>query len=204
MSRFVFVQVPLGNKRKNLAYIVADSHSREAVAIDVGYRPEIVQANALAQGLEIKTVLATHRHQDHLAGYTYFKDANGAKLAAYKSVTGADICLDDGDVLEIGCVRIATVFTPGHTSDSICFVVNGSKLCTGDTLLVGALRSVSSIKAEAQRHFDSIHQRILTLPSHVEIWPGHEVNGKRRSTIGQERRSNPRLQNGFGAFIARQ
>jgi glyoxylase-like metal-dependent hydrolase (beta-lactamase superfamily II) len=115
-------------------------------------------------------------------------EAFGAKIAAYGAF---DVPLKDGDVLELGAVKLEILHTPGHTDADIC-ILAGNKLITGDTLFVGKVGG-TDFGAGARTEFESLRRLLDTLDDSVEVWPGHDVGVRPSSTIGDERRENPFL-----------
>jgi glyoxylase-like metal-dependent hydrolase (beta-lactamase superfamily II) len=113
----------------------------------------------------------------------------GAQLAAYKTspeLGRGDIGLDDRDALTVGDLCVKVLHTPGHTDDSVCFLVNDTLLFTGDTLYVGR-----APKGQRPRElFDSLHHRVLSLPGDTRVWPGHDLGNRPSSTIACEKSTN--------------
>lgn len=209
-----FVQYPA--REASLSYLFGCGGRGKAVAVDVIAGDEGWFAEeAERRGVRITHVIDTHVHADHYSG--------GPALAA---LTGAPYCLHesnservrhpfqplrDGDRIEAGNVSVEVLHTPGHTPDSICLLVTDNTrtaepwlLLTGDTLFVGSIGRPdlgSEGKAWAGQLFESLHQRLLTLPDTLEIFPGHQagsvcgagISGKPSSTIGFEKQWNPGL-----------
>src|SRR5271169_3448113 len=122
----------------NFSYIIADEDTKEAAVVDSSYNADEIIKIIKTQQLQVKFVICTHGHSDHTAGNTELQSIFGAKVVAYKqSKTPFDIPIDEGDVLRVGKISIKTIYTPGHTVDSICLLVDNQKLLTGDTLFVG-------------------------------------------------------------------
>lgn len=178
----------------NLSYIVADGDSGKGSVIDpAGDAGRILRAIE-SEGLKIEYILNTHSHPDHTSGNRRLASETGARIAAHR-IAGIkkDIALDDGDRLNIGQLGLGVIATPGHTRDSVCFLV-GQRLFTGDTLFVGECGRADMPGGDAGALFDSLFNKILKLPDDVEIYPGHDYGPRPTSTIGQERRTNYTLQ----------
>lgn len=204
----------LASKEATLSYFFGCGTQGKAVAVDVvaGDEDWFLQEAAKAQ-VRLTHVIDTHVHADHYSG--------GRKLAR---LAGAEYCLHenaavqfpvhrlrDGDLIEAGNVLVRVLHTPGHTLDSACLVVTDKRrgaepwfVITGDTLFVGAIGRPDLAGREEEMAgllFDSLHTRILALPDHVEIFPGHQagsacgagLSGKPSSTLGFEKRFNPAL-----------
>jgi glyoxylase-like metal-dependent hydrolase (beta-lactamase superfamily II) len=118
-----------------------------------------------------------------------------AKIVAHKlSRINADIAVDDGDIIRLGNVPIKVIYTPGHTPDSICLLVDNKKLLTGDTLFVGECGRTDMTGGNSRSMYHSLFTKLLKLNDDVEVYPGHDYGSKPYSTIGEERRSNYVLQ----------
>ena len=144
-------------------------------------------------GLKLTLVLETHLHADHVTAAGRLRELTGARVVA--STLGAP-CVDqpvkDGEVLALGGLRIQVLATPGHTEDSVSFRV-GAKLFTGDSLLIRACGRTDFQNGNAGQLYDSITHKLFTLPDETEVYPGHDYAGLTMSTIGEEKRHNPRL-----------
>jgi hydroxyacylglutathione hydrolase len=179
----------------NLSYIIADENTKEAAVVDPGFDSDEIQKLLNEQELKLLYVVSTHDHTDHVVGGDALKMRFGAKTVAHwLSETTTDVRVDDGDVIRVGSVVVKVLFTPGHSADSICLLVDGKKLLTGDTLFVGSFGSTSLRGGDSQNMYESVFNKILKLGDDVELFPGHEHGGKSSSTLGEEKRSNKALQ----------
>ena len=180
-------------------------------------------AFAKAKGMEIKYVFDTHIHADHVSGAVRLALLTGADYCLQKS---ADVffpftAVTDNQELDLGNVHIRVLHTPGHTPESICLLVTDKTrgpepwlLLTGDTLFVGAVGRPDlpgdAEKSAAELH-KSLHEKILSLPDALEIYPSHfsgsvcgaGMSGKPSSTLAFEKRWNPVLALDRAAFIQR-
>jgi sulfur dioxygenase len=166
----------------------------EAALIDpVRERLDTYRSLLGRRGLALRMVLETHMHADHLMFNRQAKDLLGATIVMHRASPSplVDRHIDDGDVLTLGSERIEVLHTPGHTPDSVCYRVAGAVL-TGDTLLVGGSGRTDFPGADAGQQYDAVHERLFTLPADTVVWPGHDYHGKTSTTIGQEKRTNPR------------
>ena len=189
----IFEQIDAGGDR-NFSYLIGDEESRTCAIVDPGYDTSKVEARVRTLGLNVAYVLNTHTHHDHVAGNDVFR-TGGARLAAYKDArVNPDIPLDHGSVVQVGRQRIEVLFTPGHYLDSICLLVNGQKLITGDTLFVGCIGGSGFRGSSTEQQFHSLFKVILGLDDAVEVYPGHHYGPTPSSTIGHERAHNPFLQ----------
>lgn len=192
----IFEQISCGGDR-NFSYLIGDEDSGEAALVDPGYAPEMLVERVRARGLKLMWILNTHGHIDHTGGNEAVRRLTGAAIASYR---GGDHPLEDGDRVAVGRTEITAIHTPGHTRESSCFLVLG-KLITGDTLFVGKIGGTPD-PAAARLEFDSLHDKICTLPPETEVWPGHDYGVRPSSTIGDELRENPfLLRPSFEAFL---
>jgi glyoxylase-like metal-dependent hydrolase (beta-lactamase superfamily II) len=182
---------------------------------------EAYAAFADSKGMRITHVIDTHVHADHRSGGRALAARVGARhgLHASAAVAFPFSPLHDGDHIDLGNTRVRVIHTPGHSPESICLVVTDLKrgtdpwfVLTGDTLFVGAVGRPDlpgRARENAAQLFASLHQRLLTLPGDVEIFPGHfsgsvcgsGLSGKPSSTIAFERRWNPMLSLDRDAFV---
>jgi len=175
-------------------YLIADEATREAALIDPVLEQVERDLRMVSElGLKLTRVLETHVHADHVTGAGKLRELTGARVAA--SPSGAP-CVDeqvkDGDVLALGGLRVEVIATPGHTDDSLSFRV-GNKLFTGDALLIRSCGRTDFQNGNAGQLYDTITGKLFTLPEETEVYPGHDYAGLTMSTIGEEKRHNPRL-----------
>jgi hydroxyacylglutathione hydrolase len=186
-------------------------------------QPELDDYIAFARdkGMRITHVFDTHVHADHLSGGASLAERVGAEYCLHRS---ADVRrrfrpLDDGEEIGLGNTRVRVLHTPGHTPESISLVVTDLRrgpapwfVITGDTLFSGAVGRPDlpgEARENASRLYGSLHQKLLTLPDEVEVYPAHfggsacgaGLSGKPSSTIGFERRFNQALSLDREAFI---
>jgi len=179
----------------NFTYLVADKETREAVVVDSSYNADAIIKIVKAQGFTLRYVISTHGHSDHTAGNQELQSIFGAKIVAHiLSKINPDVTVEDGDVLQVGKVAFKTIYTPGHTADSICVLVDDRMLITGDTLFVGECGRTDMPGGNAKSMYDSLFHKILKLEDTVEVYPGHDYGATPSSTIGKERASNYTLQ----------
>jgi hydroxyacylglutathione hydrolase len=190
----------------NFSYIIADEDTREAAVVDSSYNSAEIIKIIKNQKLRLKYIINTHGHSDHTAGNTELESIFGAKIVAHnKSKIKPDIPVDEGSILNLGKIGITTIYTPGHTTDSICLLVDNQKLLTGDTLFVGECGRTDFPGGNTKSMYDSLFNKLRTLDDGVEIYPGHDYGLKPSSTIGEEKKSNyvlqPRCLNDFIEFM---
>jgi glyoxylase-like metal-dependent hydrolase (beta-lactamase superfamily II) len=178
----------------NFSYIVADEDTKEAAVVDSSFNAgEIIQV-LKARKLRLKYIINTHGHSDHAAGNAELTSMFSAKIVAHKlSRVNFDLAVEDGDVLTVGKIQIKVIYTPGHTVDSVCLLVD-DKLLTGDTLFVGECGRTDLAGGSSKSMYDSLFNKLMKLDDKVEVYPGHDYGAKSSSTIGEERKSNYTLQ----------
>lgn len=179
---------------------------------------------AAKQDVKITHVIDTHVHADHYSGGRKLAELAGAAYCLHESNAGRVSypfhALQHGQRIDVGNVYIEVIHTPGHTPDSMCLLVTDKRraevpwfVLTGDTLFVGSAGRPDLAGQEremAGQIFDTLHQRLMTLPPEVELYPGHTsgsacgagMSGKPMSTIGFEKRCNPMLAMDRDEFVA--
>ncbi len=190
----------------NFSYVIADEVSREAAVVDPSFNAAELMQLLKAEGFSLKFIVCTHGHSDHTAGNYELQSALGGQVVAHSlSRIRADLKVEDGDVLNVGAIELKVIYTPGHTTDGICLLVDGKKLLTGDTLFVGECGRVDLPGGSSFKLYDSLFNKILKLADDVEVYPGHDYGAKPSSTVGEERVSNyvlkPRSVDEFVEFM---
>jgi glyoxylase-like metal-dependent hydrolase (beta-lactamase superfamily II) len=175
-------------------YLLADLASGSAALIDpVRERVERDLKLIDELGLVLRYALDTHTHADHVTGVGLLREHTGCTtVVSARGPEAADLRLRGGAKLQLGALEIELIDTPGHTDDSVSYRV-GDELFTGDALLVRGNGRTDFQNGDAGALYDSITQRIFTLPDHTRIWPAHDYRGHTVSTVGEEKRCNPRL-----------
>ena len=167
----------------NFTYLIADEKTKEAAVVDSSYNAEEIIKILKTQNLRLKYVINTHGHSDHTAGNTELKSIFGAKIVADKlSKVNCDVWVEDGDVIKIGPISLKIIYTPGHTVDSICILVDNQKLLTGDTLFVGECGRTDMPGGNSKSMYDSLFNKILELEDSIEVYPGHDYGSLMNST----------------------
>jgi sulfur dioxygenase len=186
-------------------YLIADDESREAVLIDPVLTHVDDYIAVLAKcNLTLKYSIETHVHADHITGSGELRKRLGIQTGVSEQCGAevADMQLNEGDVLTFGDQQIEVIATPGHTAGSLSFLC-GDRIFTGDTLLINGCGRTDFQGGSAAMLFDSIVSKIFTLQDETLIYPGHDYNGRRVSSVIQEKTINPRLSNQTKeAFIA--
>jgi glyoxylase-like metal-dependent hydrolase (beta-lactamase superfamily II)/rhodanese-related sulfurtransferase len=183
-------------------YVVGDPQSLEAVIIDTVFEQHF-RDRALVEelGLNLRAVLDTHCHADHVTGAWLMQQATGCQIGISRRygtlVQGADLRLDHGDRVTFGERHLEVRATPGHTDGCVTYVIdNHSMAFTGDCLLIRGAGRCDFQQGNAGTLYRSITEQIFTLPDDSLIFPGHDYSGRTMSSVGEERAHNPRIGGG--------
>ena len=195
MKQMIFNQL-FDNKSSTYTYIIASGKGREALIID----PVIENTNEYLKvlkelDLKLVKVIDTHIHADHVSGLNELnKQTNCVRVMGEKSESEViDVRLKENEKVKIENIELKTIYTPGHTECSYCFLMN-DRIFTGDTLLINGSGRTDFQGGSAVAQYDSIFNKLLKLPEKTMVYPAHDYNGKTSSTIGSEKNNNPRLQ----------
>jgi sulfur dioxygenase len=179
-------------------YLVWDESSREAAIID-SVREQLARDIQLIGelSLTLKYALETHVHADHVTAGGLLRERLGCKVGVHSRVGSdcPDIKLADDDRIHLGDQSLEVLYTPGHTDTDVCYLGDGI-VFTGDILLIHGSGRTDFQSGDAARSYDSITGRLFTLPEETLVYPAHDYNGFTCSTIGEEKRFNPRLGGG--------
>ncbi|MBD0281974.1 MAG: MBL fold metallo-hydrolase [Thermoleophilaceae bacterium] len=169
------------------AYVVGDSEGGTAVVIDSGGPAEPLLQAVERHGLDVRLLLLTHHHHDHVAENHVWKERHGVEILAHpleaERLMDVDRTIEPGETIELGGLRIEALHTPGHTAGMLNFVVGGEHVFTGDTLFKG---SVGGVRAPGSTGFEDLRRSIMDvlmqLPPETRAHPGHTDP----TTIGEE------------------
>jgi hydroxyacylglutathione hydrolase len=195
-----------------LAYIVGDKVSGEGLVIDPAANIDEIIREAKINGIEIKYIVNTHGHVDHISGNVGMKSKTGAEIIIHeddadmlvstpsmvlrmfgaKPSPPADITVKDGDTIKVGNIDLKVIHTPGHTPGGMSLYMPGY-VFTGDTLFVESVGRTDLPGASWQVMYNSIMEKLMTLPEDTVVLPGHNYGRMATSTIENERRNNPFL-----------
>ena len=178
-------------------YLLADAQSRDAVLIDCVYEQHDRDLSLIRE-LELKLLacVETHCHADHVTGAWLLKHALGAKIfaSALSGIGSLDRTLRNGDVIDFGTRKLSVLATPGHTDGCISLALDDqSAVFTGDSLLIRGCGRTDFQQGSAQKLFHSIKDVLFRLPDACIVYPAHDYAGRTASTIGEEKRLNPRI-----------
>ncbi len=177
-------------------YIIASDKGREALIIDPVLEKTDEYLNILKKlDLKLVKVIDTHIHADHITGLNELgKRTNCTKIMGEQSKSEVvDLKVKEDDKIEIDKIELKTIYTPGHTDCSYSFLMN-DRVFTGDTLLINGTGRTDFQNVSAKNQYYSLFNKLLKLPEKTIVYPAHDYNGKKFSTIGDEKNNNPRLQ----------
>jgi sulfur dioxygenase len=183
------------NRSACKTYVLACEQSRRAVLVDpLKERVDRYLAFLAYHGLELELIVDSHTHADHRTGIWDLRELTGASAVMHRRAPAPHIDrhVEEGDELVLGELRLRVLHTPGHTPDGIC-LYTGDRVLTGDTLFVGGTGRSDFAGGDPGEQFDGIVGKLFTLPEATLVFPAHDYRGNSSSTIGQEKRSNPRL-----------
>lgn len=176
-------------------YIIADRATKEAAIIDPVLETVDRDLKLIEElGLNLVYVLDTHIHADHVTGASEIRKRTGAKTAVSKmaKVKCVDTNLEDGQELKLGTKTIRAIATPGHTDTCMTFAFEGM-IFTGDALLIRGCGRTDFQQGSSDTLFESVREKLFSLPEDTVVYPGHDYRGITSSTIGLEKAFNPRL-----------
>lgn len=184
----------LDRESSAFTYLLIDEPTRQAAMIDPVLEQLERDLTLIGElNAELRFVLETHVHADHVTSAAALAERTGAVTCASElGAACAERHLRDADTLVLGATVIRTLATPGHTSDSLTFHVQGH-LFTGDALLVRGTGRTDFQNGNPIALYESITNKLFVLPDETLVWPGHDYRGHGVSSIGEERRYNPRI-----------
>jgi sulfur dioxygenase len=180
------------------SYLIGCEFTQKAVLIDpVASEVDSYAALLNELGLTLIYTMETHVHADHITGAGLLRDRLGSKGIVHRDAGAmcADLLVTDGVPLQVGEIEILVLHTPGHTSGCVSYVV-GDRVFSGDALFINGCGRTDFQQGDAGMLYDSITQKLFTLPPDTLLYPGHDYNGKTVSTIKQEIATNTRLGGG--------
>jgi sulfur dioxygenase len=180
-------------------YLVACEATGEAALIDPVLESVDRDLALLAElALTLRFTIETHLHADHVTGAARLRAETGCKAAAPEKSAAehVDVQIREGERIRLGDLEIEPLYTPGHTDDHHSYVVrsaDGARVFTGDALMIDGCGRTDFQKGDAATLYRSVHEKIFSLPEDTLVYPGHDYQQRRVSSVGQERARNPRL-----------
>ena len=183
-------------KSSTYTYLISSGKGREALIIDP-VKENVFEYISLLKELDLKLVkvIDTHIHADHVTGASKLKDITKCStiMGDHTPADAVEIKVKDDEYIELENIKIRAMYTPGHTSDSYSFLMN-NYLFSGDTLLINGTGRTDFQNGNSKDAYNSIFNKLLKLPEETLLYPAHDYKGEKVSTIGKEKKQNPRLQ----------
>ncbi|MFQ5457244.1 MAG: MBL fold metallo-hydrolase [Myxococcota bacterium] len=177
-------------------YLLASRAGGEALIIDPVLE-KVDQYLRLLKELDLKLVKAvdTHVHADHVTGLGELRDRTRCitVMGEQSAVNVVSMRVGEGETVDVEGIRLTAMYTPGHTDDSYCFLMDG-RVFTGDTLFIRGTGRTDFQNGDPRAQYDSLFNKLLKLPEQTLVYPAHDYKGETVSTIGEEKIYNPRLQ----------
>lgn len=190
----VFKQIKVG-PMENFVYVFGNAATGSGTVVDPGFERDRVLAELDALGLRPDFVLVTHGHFDHVTDVEPIRRETRAKVVAHPaSATKPDVAVADGARVDLGGVDVLPVFTPGHEPTSVCYVVDGKWLLTGDTLFIGECGRTDLPGSDVDEMWRSLNERIPRLPANLVVCPGHDYGSAPTDTLGNQLATNYTLE----------
>ena len=183
-------------KSSTYTYLIASSKGREALIIDPVLENVEVYIKLLKDlDLKLVKVIDTHIHADHVTGASKLKNITKCStiMGDHTPAESVEIKVKNDEYINLDNFKLRAMFTPGHTSDSYSFLLNNC-LFSGDTLLINGTGRTDFQNGNAKDSYNSIFNKLLKLPEKTLLYPAHDYKGEKVSTIGKEKKQNPRLQ----------
>ena len=191
----------------NFTYIIADERKGEAAIIDPSWDIDKILDVLKKNKWKAKYVINTHSHFDHILGNEQVAEITGADIVQHNnSQLVKQISVSEGNIVKVGDIPIRILHTPGHSPDSICLIVDGHFVFTGDTLFVGNCGRVDLPGSNPKEMYTSLLEKVVKLDDSLIVYPGHDYGPRPTSTIGEEKMRNyvlrPRSIGEFLQFMA--
>ena len=183
-------------KSSTYTYLISSGNGREALIIDPVLENVNEYINILKKlNLKLVKVIDTHIHADHVTGASKLKDITKCStiMGDHTPALSVEIKVKDDEYINLDNIKIRAMYTPGHTSDSYSFLMN-NYLFSGDTLLINGTGRTDFQNGNPKDAYNSIFNKLLKLPDDTLLFPAHDYKGEKVSTIGKEKKQNPRLQ----------
>ena len=194
-TKMIFKQL-FDTKSSTYTYLISSGEGREALLIDPVIENVSEYINLLKKlDLKLVKVIDTHIHADHVTGASKLKDITKCStiMGALTPADGVEFKVKDDDYINLDNLKIRAMYTPGHTSDSYSFLMD-NYLFSGDTLLINGTGRTDFQNGSSKDAYNSIFNKLLKLPEETLLYPAHDYKGEKVSTIGKEKKQNPRLQ----------
>jgi glyoxylase-like metal-dependent hydrolase (beta-lactamase superfamily II) len=185
-------QIPVGSML-NFSYIVYDEKNSIGAIIDPSWDLEKLLVFLEKNNITAKYIINTHTHFDHILGNDQISEITKAEIIQHeKSTQKKERSVVDHENISIGELNLEVLYTPGHSEDSICLIVNKKSIITGDTLFVGNCGRVDLPGSNPEKMYDSL-SKVANLDDSLVVYPGHNYGSTPTSTILIEKTNNPML-----------
>ena len=177
-------------------YLIASAKGREALIIDPVLENTEYYIKLLNElDLKLVKVIDSHIHADHITAASKLKNKTNCTtvMGEHTPSNAVEIKVKDDEIIYVDRLKIKVIYTPGHTKDSYSFLMD-DYLFSGDTLLINGTGRTDFQGGNSKDSYNSIFNRLLKLPEETLLYPAHDYNGQSVSTIGKEKKFNPRLQ----------
>ena len=202
---FKIEQILVGNMA-NFTYLIIDDEEKETAIIEPSWDLDKIFELVKNNQYKVRYIINTHSHFDHILGNDQIVEVAKCKVIQHEnSNIKHDISVKDGDEILLGKTQIKILFTPGHSKDSICLIIDSKIIITGDTLFVGNCGRTDLPGGDPKEMYHSLFEKLSNLDDKLIIYPGHHYGYKPISTIGEEKANNyvlvPRTQEQFVKFM---
>lgn len=183
----------------NFSYLIIDESDKTAALVDPSTDATAALNIIREDGLTLLYIIITHYHSDHTAALPTVMNAFPEAKVVASQADGKylrvrpGLVVSDGSILQIGTIPITIISTPGHTPGGICLLVDDQALITGDTLFIGDCGRTDLSDGSLEQMYDTLQQKIMTLPSHLIVYPGHDYGDKPFDTLGNQKKTNKTL-----------
>jgi len=183
----------------NFSYIVYCPVGKKAAIVDPGFDASKTLKFISSKNLKLEYIIVTHYHSDHSSETKRIKNLIPSSMIVASEQDGkklgvkTDIIVSDESRLKLGEVDIGFLLTPGHTPGSICIVVDNEALLTGDTLFIGDCGRTDLFGGNLVQMYESLHEKIMSLPDHLIVYPGHDYGDKPFDKLGNQKMTNKTL-----------
>lgn len=199
MSEGLYLKQMEVGPMENFVYLIGDLQSRQTLVVDPAWQVDTILRQAQADGMDIVGALVSHHHHDHTNGLVELLEAKEVPVYVHKDdaefvdlPAGSLVKTGHGQEISVGGLTVKTVHTPGHTPGSQCFHVR-NHLVSGDTLFIQGCGRCDLPGGDPEQMYYSLTQKLMRMDDGTILLPGHNYAEKPRSTLGEEKTSNPYL-----------
>ncbi len=183
----------------NFSYVIYCQKTKKAAIVDPGYDSSKVIEFISSNNLELEYIINTHYHGDHTSENNRVKNyCPTAKIVASKADgqklgLKVDLNVYDKDQLSLGNIILTFLLTPGHTPGGICIILDNEAILTGDTLFIGDCGRTDLPGGSLMQMYKTLQEKIISLPDHLIVYPGHDYGDKPFDTLGNQKQTNKTL-----------